>query len=214
MNKTVNFILGIKQKYTIHRILMGQKLSDFQFADGLTIDVGGEIKSSYEDLWKTDKKSFYYIDISGTPNILADINSLPFKNKSLSNFGSFNILELIQNPGVPIQEIFQVLRNDGFFVGYVPFLYPIHNQPTDYWRFSKATLFDLLNNAGFKDIYIEAIGGRFIVFYDVILPKKLFPLRLILSSICLLLNKLYEKFHSAEYNREMYPSGYFFIAKK
>ena len=83
------------------------------------------------------------------------------------------------------------------------------------FRFNwSAKFFDLLNNAGFKDIYIEAIGGRFIVFYDVILPKKLFPLRLILSSICLLLNKLYEKFHSAEYNREMYPSGYFFIAKK
>ena len=96
----------------------------------------------------------------------------------------------------------------------MPFLYPIHNQPTDYWRFSKTTLFDLLKNAGFKDIYIEAIGGRFIVLYDVILPKKLFLLRLILSSICLVLNKLYEMIHSSEYNREMYPSGYFFIAKK
>ena len=81
MNKIVNFIFGIKKKYTIHRILMGQKLSDFQFVEGFTVDVGGEIKSSYEDLWKSDKKSFYYIDISGTPNILADINSLPFKNK-------------------------------------------------------------------------------------------------------------------------------------
>ncbi len=214
MNKIVNFILGIKQKYTIHRILMGQKLSDFEFSEGFTVDVGGEIKSSYEDLWKIDKESFYYIDISGTPNILSDINSLPFKNKSLSNFGCFNILELIQNPSVPINQIFQVLKNDGLFVGYVPFLYPIHNQPTDYWRFSKSTLLDLLKNAGFDDIYIEAIGGRFIVLYDVILPKKIFPFRLILSSISLLLNKLYEIIHNAEYNREMYPSGYFFIAKK
>ena len=214
MNKIVDFILGIKKKYTIHRILMGQKLSDFHFVNGCTVDVGGESKSSYEDLWKIDKEFFYYIDIDGTPNILSDINFLPFKNKSLSNFGCFNILELIQNPSVPIKEIFQVLKKDGLLVGYVPFLYPIHNQPTDYWRFSKSTLSNLLKNAGFNDIYIEPIGGRFVVLYDVILPKKTFPIRLILSSMCLLLNKVYEMIHNADYNREMYPSGYFFVAKK
>lgn len=214
MNKIVNFILGIKKKYTIHRILMGQKLSDFHFVKGCTVDVGGETKSSYEDLWKIDKESFYYIDIAGAPNILSDINFLPFKKKSLSNFGCFNILELIWNPSLPIKEIFQVLKKDGLFVGYVPFLYPIHNQPTDYWRFSKSTLSKLLKDTGFSDIYIEPIGGRFVVLYDVILPKKTFPLRLILSSMCLLLNKVYEMIHNADYNREMYPSGYFFVAKK
>ena len=214
MNKIVNFILGIKKKYTIHRILMGQKLSDFHFVKGCTVDVGGETKSSYEDLWKIDKESFYYIDIAGAPNILSDINFLPFKKKSLSNFGCFNILELIWNPSLPIKEIFQVLKKDGLLVGYVPFLYPIHNQPTDYWRFSKSTLSNLLKNTGFSDIYIEPIGGRFVVLYDVILPKKTFPLRLILSSMCLLLNKVYEMIHNADYNREMYPSGYFFVAKK
>ena len=123
-------------------------------------------------------------------------------------------MELLQFLKVAVQEIHRVLNKTGYLVGYVPFLYPIHNQPVDYWRFSNQALYQILSIVGFENIIIEPLGGRFIVMYDIILPKKLFFIRFILSLLSIGLNMLYEMFHSKDYNKEMYPSGYFFYAKK
>ena len=214
MINLIKLYKGIKSRYTIHRILMGSKLSNFNFSPGYTLDISSEKHASYEKDWNIELKNLINIDIDGKPNILADINNLPFKNSTISNFGCFNVLELIQFPKIAVQEIHRVLNKTGYLVGYVPFLYPIHNQPVDYWRFSNKSLYQILSIGGFENIIIEPLGGRFIVMYDIILPKKLFFIRFILSLLSIGLNILYEMFHSKEYNREMYPSGYFFYAKK
>ena len=214
MINLIQLYKGIKSRYTIHRILMGSKLSDFNFTPGYTLDISSEKHASYEKDWNIELKNLINIDIEGKPNILADINNLPFKNNTISNFGCFNVLELLQFPKVAVQEIHRVLNKTGYLVGYVPFLYPIHNQPVDYWRFSNQALYQILSIVGFENIIIEPLGGRFIVMYDIILPKKLFFIRFILSLLSIGLNMLYEMFHSKDYNKEMYPSGYFFYAKK
>jgi len=214
MINLIKLYKGIKSRYTIHRILMGSKLSDFNFTPGYTLDISSEKHASYEKDWNIELKNLINIDIEGKPNILADINNLPFKNNTISNFGCFNVLELLQFPKVAVQEIHRVLNKTGYLVGYVPFLYPIHNQPVDYWRFSNQALYQILSIGGFENIIIEPLGGRFIVMYDIILPKKLFFIRFILSLLSIGLNMLYEMFHSKDYNRAMYPSGYFFYAKK
>ena len=214
MINLIKLYKGIKSRYTIHRILMGSKLSNFNFSPGYTLDISSEKHASYKKDWNIEIKNLINIDIDGKPNILADINNLPFKNNTISNFGCFNVLELIQFPKIAVQEIHRVLNKTGYLVGYVPFLYPIHNQPVDYWRFSNKSLYQILSIGGFENIIIEPLGGRFIVMYDIILPKKLFFIRFILSLLSIGLNMLYEMFHSKEYNREMYPSGYFFYAKK
>ena len=214
MINLIKLYKGIKSRYTIHRILMGSKLSDFNFTPGYTLDISSEKHASYENDWNIELKNLINIDIDGKPNILADINNLPFKNNTISNFGCFNVLELLQFPKIAVQEIHRVLNKTGYLVGYVPFLYPIHNQPVDYWRFSNQALYQILSIGGFENIIIEPLGGRFIVMYDIILPKKLFFIRFMLSLLSIGLNMLYEMFHSKNYNREMYPSGYFFYAKK
>ena len=206
MINLIKLYKGIKSRYTIHRILMGSKLSNFNFSPGYTLDISSEKHASYEIDWNIELKNLINIDIDGKPNILAD--------STISNFGCFNVLELVQFPKVAVKEIYRVLNKTGYLVGYVPFLYPIHNQPVDYWRFSNKSLYQILSNGGFNNIIIEPLGGRFIVMYDIILPKKLFFIRFILSLLSIGLNILYEMFHSKEYNREMYPSGYFFYAKK
>tara|TARA_B100001750_G_scaffold105693_1_gene83681 strand:- start:991 stop:1572 length:582 start_codon:yes stop_codon:yes gene_type:complete len=193
---------------------MGSKLSNFSFSSGYTLDISSEKHTSYENEWNIELKNLINIDIEGKPNILTDINNLPFKNNTISNFGCFNVLELLQNPKNAIEEIYRVLNKSGHLVGYVPFLYPIHNQPVDYWRFSNHSLHQILSDGGFDNIIIEPLGGRFIVMYDIILPKKIFFIRFTLSLLSIGLNVLYEMFHSKKYNREMYPSGYFFYAKK
>ena len=146
MINLIQLYKGIKSRYTIHRILMGEKLSDMIFSPGHTLDISSESKTSYRDKWDIDLNKLINIDINGSPDVYSDITALPFKNNSISNFGCFNILELIKEPDLAVGEVNRVLHKTGSFVGYVPFLYPIHNQPVDYWRFSKNSLRNLLNS--------------------------------------------------------------------
>ena len=95
MINLIQLYKGIKSRYTIHRILMGSKLSDFNFTPGYTLDISSEKHASYEKDWNIELKNLINIDIEGKPNILADINNLPFKNNTISNFGCFNVLELL-----------------------------------------------------------------------------------------------------------------------
>ena len=62
MHNISDFIIGIRNNYTIHRILMGLKLKEFVFNKGITLDIGGEYKSSYEDNWNIDKNLLYHLD--------------------------------------------------------------------------------------------------------------------------------------------------------
>ena len=120
---------------------MGSKLSDFNFTPGYTLDISSEKYVSYEKDWNIELKNLINIYIDEKLNILADINNLPFKNNTISNFGCFNVLELLQFPKITVQDIHRVLNKTGYLVGHVPFLYPIHNQPVDYWRFTNQALY-------------------------------------------------------------------------
>ena len=79
MINLIQLYKGIKSRYTIHRILMGSKLSDFNFTPGYTLDISSEKHASYEKDWNIELKNLINIDIEGKPNILADINNLPLK---------------------------------------------------------------------------------------------------------------------------------------
>ena len=83
MINLIQLYKGIKSRYTIHRILMGSKLSDFNFTPGYTLDISSEKHASYEKDWNIELKNLINIDIEGKPNILADINNLPFKNNNI-----------------------------------------------------------------------------------------------------------------------------------
>ena len=76
MINLIKLYKGIKSRYTIHRILMGSKLSNFNFSTGYTLDISSEKHTSYEKEWNIELKNLINIDIDieGKPNILADIN--------------------------------------------------------------------------------------------------------------------------------------------
>ena len=51
MINLIKLYKGIKSRYTIHRILMGSKLSNFNISTGYTLDISDEKHTSYEKEW-------------------------------------------------------------------------------------------------------------------------------------------------------------------
>ncbi len=77
------------------------------------------------------------IDSSRKPDTVADIHALPFSDSSEGYIVSTEVLEHCHDPKTAIAEIYRVLRPGGTLVLTTRFVYPLHDTPHDYFRFTK-----------------------------------------------------------------------------
>jgi SAM-dependent methyltransferase len=70
------------------------------------------------------------------------------------------VLEHTPDPQRAVDNIYALLRPGGFAVISVPFLVRVHNEPSDYWRFTPAGLRVLVERAGFEVVSQGDWGNR------------------------------------------------------
>ncbi|MFQ5555750.1 MAG: class I SAM-dependent methyltransferase [Acidimicrobiia bacterium] len=69
------------------------------------------------------------------------------------------VLEHISRPEAALAELARVLRSGGTLVLSVPFLARLHEEPHDYYRYTRHGLQELLGRSGFTSIDIAAYGS-------------------------------------------------------
>jgi SAM-dependent methyltransferase len=84
------------------------------------------------------------------PDVFADAAHLPFGDASVDGVILKDVLEHVRNPEMALAEIARVLRPAGQLMLWVPFLYPIHDAPHDYQRFTEHGLRAYLAGHGFE----------------------------------------------------------------
>jgi len=94
------------------------------------------------------------IDESAKPDVLGDALYLPFAEASMPFVHCEALLEHVPEPQRVVDEVYRVLKSDGQAFFYVPFLYPYHESPDDYFRFTKSGMTYLCRN--FSHIQIQA----------------------------------------------------------
>lgn len=72
-----------------------------------------------------------------------------------------DVLEHLPQPARAISEVHRILRPQGKFILTVPYLSRLHDEPHDYFRYTKHGLRFLLRNGRFKVIEIVPIGSVF-----------------------------------------------------
>ncbi len=118
------------------------------------------------------------------PDIYADATSIPLKDKSVDTVIMLMVLEHLPNPQKALSEIKRVLKPDGIFIASTVQMYPIHDAPYDYFRYTKYGLKDMCKNSGFKIIKIKS-RGNFWVFWCQSLNVFLFKsLKSIIKNHC------------------------------
>lgn len=102
------------------------------------------------------------IDLTARPGILVvtDAQRLAFRDASFDVILCTEVLEHIPEPQRAIDEMFRVLAPGGKLVLTTRFLFPIHDAPHDYFRFTKYGLRHLLRRFDALDVREEttAIG--------------------------------------------------------
>jgi len=84
------------------------------------------------------------------PDVFADAQALPVMDASINCVLLLDVLEHIPRPAVCMSEINRVLKSGGRLILQVPFVYPIHDAPLDFYRWTHYGLRTLADHAGFS----------------------------------------------------------------
>lgn len=92
-------------------------------------------------------------------DVICFAEALPFAQAAFDTVICTEVLEHTVQPSVALRELSRVLRPNGILLLSVPFIYPTHEAPHDYWRFTIHGLEALCRSTDLEPLYIRARGG-------------------------------------------------------
>ncbi len=94
-------------------------------------------------------------------DVLADLSRLPFRDAAFDATVNIVVLEHTRRPEAVLQELGRTLRPGGRLLLVAPQLWEVHQQPHDYFRFTRYGLEWLFAEAGLSALRIDPVGGYF-----------------------------------------------------
>lgn len=94
-------------------------------------------------------------------DVLGDLQKLPFATGVFDAAINIVTLEHVREPARVLEEIARVLKPGGRLLLVAPQEWEEHQQPHDYFRYTRYGLQYLLERAGFQEICLEPVGGFF-----------------------------------------------------
>jgi len=92
------------------------------------------------------------------PDIFGDAHNLPVRSESADTVLILNVLEHLLEPDKALGEVARALKPGGKCLLEVPFLYPLHDQPFDYQRWTRHGLKTSAARAGLQVTSLVPIG--------------------------------------------------------
>ena len=200
------------------KISFNKEIAKNRTSKVLNVGSGGNlenlIKKNFDDVFSID------IDKERKPDQIIDICDENFEKKinyEPSLVCCFEVLEHTKNPSKAIQNIYNILKKDDFFLVSVPFNFHIHDEPNDFFRFTHYGLKMLFNdfaeveikrrNGWLESIFVNIIGlGREKNMLSKIIGKMFILIYTVLLPLIILIQKIITS--------EKLTTGYYVEAKK
>ncbi len=106
----------------------------------------------------TDLAASRYLGDAG-PDAFARAEAQPFRSGSFDTVLGLSMLTYLPEPGRMIHEAHRVLRPGGVLILEFTQMVPLHDEPYDYFRFTRFGAEHLLREAGFEPIEVVPVGG-------------------------------------------------------
>jgi len=133
------------------------------FCKGTVLDFGCGARP-YESLFNVDRYIGLDIESSGhppegkCPDIYYDGKHIPLDDESINHVFSAEVFEHVFNVPELFIEIHRVLRPGGTLIMTCPFVWPLHEEPYDFARYTPYALKSLLSDAGFENVSVKPCG--------------------------------------------------------
>jgi ubiquinone/menaquinone biosynthesis C-methylase UbiE len=138
------------------------------------------IKGRLVDIGCGEKPYRHILEDLVTEHVGVDHCDTPHDKSNIDLFGSaYNILfddntfdsaictavlEHLEEPEIAIRECYRVLKPGGYAIYSAPFIYPLHEEPRDFFRYSKYGLQHLFKKVGFEVIEVIPLSGFIVTF--------------------------------------------------
>jgi SAM-dependent methyltransferase len=130
--------------------------------NGLLLDVGCGNKP-YDSLIRCEK--YVGLDVESSPHsrsgvdVIYDGGELPFRDERFDSVLCTEVLEHSRDPRLVMREIGRVLKFGGHALITAPMVFHHHEEPHDYFRFTRFGMEDLAKQAGLSVLWIQPRGG-------------------------------------------------------
>jgi SAM-dependent methyltransferase len=195
-------------------------------ARGRLVDLGcGKVPlyAAYRDLvtetvcvdWANSLHGGLHVDVA------CDLSqTLPFPDGRFDTVILSDVLEHVAEPQALWGEIARILDRNGKLLLNVPFMYGLHEQPHDYYRYTEFALRRFAASVGLQVLVLDRLGGAPEVLADIA-AKTLLRLPAIGARMAVAIQRCAALFACTSIGRklsaataEQLPLGYFLVARK
>jgi SAM-dependent methyltransferase len=136
-----------------------------RYARGRLIDIGcGE--KPYRSVFAPYVAAHVGVDHPESPHALTSVDVLatayeiPLEDGTFETALMSELLEHLETPGRALAEAHRLLAPGGWLIATSPFVWPIHEAPRDFFRYTPFGLEWMFRQAGFESIEVTPVGGQ------------------------------------------------------
>ncbi len=194
-------------------------------SDARVLEVGSYGKPSYGSYFQHRTG----IDIKPGPgvDIVASVYDLPFQDGEFDVVLCMSVLEHLKEPARAITEMRRCLKAGGRIIVSVPFLFPIHDAPGDFWRFTKYGLQELFHSGWTIEkleaeadaqtsfaILAQRAGYQSRMRFNAVSKFLLFAFAKILQKMPSMFRAIYGDIKKSIKEKDAFASAFFLVASK
>lgn len=161
-----------KDPLYIHYYFLNRDIKDAitNYAKGNFLDLGCGNKP-YQSLYMPLTVSQVGCDVvqsdQNSVDVLCPATDLKFDNSQFDTVLCTQVLEHVFEHDKLMSEAFRVLKPGGHLILTVPFAWELHEEPYDFFRYTRHALKQLFEQTGFEIDYIKPNGGKWAAIYQL-----------------------------------------------